>query len=269
MVGILPRTIAKYAYWVCAWAFSLVCVTGCSSIPNPKNMIPPGKLPYQDIAATYHSTSLKRSSTLDVIRTLQTNQGLLHGDHVRRELINQTDTLVASSGQSDDQRKNWFTLFSFDEQSMTANRKYFMCLDEKTLVTPTEPHKPLYWPRKTLVFNSQMVVTDFMDQAFETEQARNIAMLEHIAKSLRHDITYFNGSTRDSANGNHIMTNIGLYMNTVFQQALIELNRSPYLANNLSHEGLIFDHMTLNKGRVQMILQGDILVSRIEMGLPM
>jgi hypothetical protein len=270
MNGILPQSRSKYAYWVCTWAFSLcLCVGGCSSIPNLNHWAPPGKLPYQNIAATYHSTSLKRSSTLDVLRTMQTHQDLLNPEDVNRELISQGDTLVASSGQSNDQLKNWFTLFSFDEQSMTANRKYFMCLDEKTLVTPSQPQKRLFFPRKTLIFNSQILVTDLMSQEFDSEQARDIALLENMAKKLRSDVTYFDGTTRTTANGNHIMTNIGLYMNTVFQQALMELHRSPYLANNLGHQGLIFDHMTLNKGRIQMILQGDILVSRVEMGLPM
>ncbi len=269
MIRILSQSGNRVAYGACAWAFSLcLCVCGCS-IPNPKAFVPPGTLPYQDIAATYHSSSIKRSSTLDVLRTMQTHQDLLNPKHVGRKLISQTDTLVASSGQSKDKRKNWFTLFSFDEQSMTANRKYFMCLDENTLVTPSQPQKPLFLPRKTLVFNSQLVVTDLMNQDFDNEQARDIALLESIAKNLRHDINYFDASTQTSRNGNHIMTGIGLYMNTVFQQALMELDRSPYLANSLGHQGLIFDHMTLNKGRIQMILQGDVLVSRVEMGLPM
>ncbi len=126
MIGILPQSGSKCAYRVCAWAFSFcLCVSGCS-IPNPKHMIAPGKLPYQNIAATYHSTSLKRSSTLDVLRAMQTDQDLLNPKHVGRKLISQGDTLVASSGQSNNMRKNWFTLFSFDEQSMTANRKYFI-----------------------------------------------------------------------------------------------------------------------------------------------
>ena len=129
-------------------------------MPHPKAFVPPGTLPYRDIAATYHNTAIKQSSTLDVLRTMQDQQGQLNPKHVGRELISQNDTLVASSGQSRDKLKNWFTLFSFDEQSMTANRKYFMCLDERTLVTPTEPQKPLFLPRKTLVFNSQLVVTD-------------------------------------------------------------------------------------------------------------
>jgi hypothetical protein len=241
-------------------------VCGCSW---HKPFFPPGTLPYQDIAATYHSASIKQSSTLDVLRTMQTQQGLLDPKYVGRELISQSDTLVASSGQSKDKYKNWFTLFSFDEQSMTANRKYFMCLDEKTLVTPSEPQEALYFPRKTLVFNSQLVVTDLVNQDFDSEQARDIALLESIARNLRSDITTFDASTRVSGNGNHIMTSIGLYMNTVFQQALRELNRSPYLANDLGRQGLIFDHITLNQGRIQMILQGDVLVSRVEMGLPM
>jgi hypothetical protein len=267
MVGILSQSGNRVAYGVYAWAFSLcLSVCGCSW---HKPFVPPGTLPYQDIAATYHSASIKQSSTLDVLRTMQTQQGLLNPKHVGRELINQSDTLVASSGQSKDKRKNWFTLFSFDEQSMTANRKYFMCLDENTLVTPSEPQKSLYFPRKTLVFNSQLVVTDLVNQDFSSEQARDIALLESIARNLRSDITTFDASTRTSENGNHIITSIGLYMNTVFQQALRELNRSPYLANDLGHQGMIFDHMTLNKGRIQMILQGDVLVSRVEMGLPM
>ncbi|NQV31905.1 MAG: hypothetical protein HQ515_04380 [Phycisphaeraceae bacterium] len=267
MIGILSQSGNRVAYGVCAWAFSLCLgLCGCSI---PKAFVPPGTLPYQDIAATYHSASIKQSSTLDVLRTMQTQQGLLNPKHVGRELINQSDTLVASSGQSKNKQKHWFTLFSFDEQSMTTNRKYFMCLDEKTLVTPSEPQKPLFLPRKTLVFNSQLVVTDLANQDFDSEQARDIALLESIARNLRSDITTFDASTRVSANGNHIMTSIGLYMNTVFQQALRELDRSPYLANNLGHQGLVFDHMILNKGRIQMILQGDILVSRVEMGLPM
>ncbi|MCP4455157.1 MAG: hypothetical protein GY809_27150 [Planctomycetes bacterium] len=269
MMRILSQSGDRVAYGARAWAFSLcVWVCGCS-MPNPKALVPPGTLPYQDIAATYHSGNIKRSSTLDVLRTMQTHQDLLNPKHVGRELISQTDTLVASSGQSKNQRKNWFTLFSFDEQSMTANRKYFMCLDEITWVTPSEPQRSLCLPRKTLVFNSQLVVTDLANREFDNEQARDIALLRNIAETLRHDMTYFDASTRISGNGNHIMTSIGLYMNTVFQQALRELDRSPYLANDLGHQGLIFDHMTLNKGRIQMILQGDVLVSRVEMGLPM
>ena len=266
MVGILSQSGNRVAYGVCAWAFSLcLCVCGC----NHKAFIPPGTLPYKDIAATYHSAKIKESSTLDVLRTMQTHQGLLDPDHVGRELISQSDTLVASSGQSQDKLKSWFTLFSFDEQSMTANRKYFMCLDENTLVTPTEPQESLYFARKTLVFNSQLVVTDLVNQEFDSEQARDIALLQSIAANLRNDLNYFDASTRISGNGNHIMTSIGLYMNTVFQQALRELDRSPYLTHNLGRQGLVFDHMTLNKGRIQMILQGDVLVSRVEMGLPM
>lgn len=269
MMCVLSQSGNRYAYGACAWAFSLcLCVCGCS-LPQPKAFVPPGTLPYQDIAATYHNTAIKQSSTLDVLRTMQDQQGQLNPKQVGRELVCQSDTLVASSGQSRDKLKNWFTLFSFDEQSMTANRKYFMCLDERTLVTPTEPQKPLFLPRQTLVFNSQLVVTDLVQQDFSSEQARDIALLESIARNLRNDLNHFNASTGLSENGNHIMTCIGLYMNTVFQQALMELNRSPYLANNLDKEGLIFDHMTLDRGRVQMILQGDILVSRVEMGLPM
>ena len=68
MIRILSQSGNRVAYGACAWAFSLcLCVCGCG-IPNPKAFVPPGTLPYRDIAATYHSSSIKRSSTLDVLR---------------------------------------------------------------------------------------------------------------------------------------------------------------------------------------------------------
>jgi hypothetical protein len=78
MMRILSQTGNSYAYGVRVWAFSLcLCVCGCG-LPSPKAFVPPGTLPYQDIAATYHSSNIKRSSTLDVLRTMQTHQDLLN-----------------------------------------------------------------------------------------------------------------------------------------------------------------------------------------------
>lgn len=265
-MGVDLKSGCRPDWRVCTWAVVIsMTLSGCGI----KQFIPPGRLPYEQLTTTYRNTNLKQSTTLDVLRTIQSQQETLNPKYVGTELVNQSDTLVASSGQSKNKAKSWFTLFAFDEQAMTAKRKYFFCLDEETTVTPTTPQKVLFPPRKSLVFNSQIVLTDMPTQNYPSEQARDIALLKYIADNLSNDVRYFDAASHRSENGNHILAVSGMFMNSVFQQALLQLDQSPSLAFDLGRNGLVFDHSTLNKGRVQMILQGDILVSRVEIGLPM
>ena len=61
----------------------------------------------------------------------------------------------------------------------------------------------------------------------------------------------------------------GLLMNQVFRAVLLELERSPSLAAALSTpDGMAFEHLTLDRGRAHVTVQGDVAVVRLEVGLP-
>ena len=59
-------------------------------------------------------------------------------------------------------------------------------------------------------------------------------------------------------------------MNQVFRDALLELQRSPGLASNLtSANGVAFSQTSLDAGTLRMAIQDDVVVTHVEVGLPL
>jgi hypothetical protein len=58
-----------------------------------------------------------------------------------------------------------------------------------------------------------------------------------------------------------------MVVNQALQVVLTRLNASPALAANLTRpEGLHFDHISFNKGRVQMFIDGDLVTVKMMLG---
>ena len=275
-VGATPK------YWTRRYLISGVCglalcvgLIGCSSVKmvtNTTRYLPPGYLPYQQLSSGYHRVVLKRSSTLDVLQLIRATQMAVDANQVGRQLVSQSDTLVAASGRSKDLQKSWFSLFAFDQQDMTALRKYFFCLEEHTYRSPTQPTKYLFPPRRTLVFDSQIELPEeILQNNYPSRQVRDIALLRYLAATLRSDIRPMDGSSRASSNGNQILAVCGMFMNNVFRDALVQLDASPSLAADMGRTGMVFNQMLLNEGRIQMYVaaNSDVLVTRVEMGVPL
>jgi len=265
-VGRACRSGYQSVCQVCVWALFVCMGLGCGL----QQFVPPGNLPYAKLSANYRQVVLNRSNTLDVLRMIQASTGALNPKYVSRELVSQNDTAVATSGRSKSGKESWFSLFVFDEQKMTADRKYFFCLDESTCMTPTPPQKVLLPPRPSLIFDTQMIVSDILAQDFVSEQARNITLMDHLAQRLQEDVQPFDIRNGPTGSGNHILAVSGMFMHNVLRTIQEQFEQSPSLALKLgTREGLVFNHMLLNTGRVQMVVINDTLVARIEVGLPL
>ncbi len=250
-----------HVFWVCACSM-LMGLMGCAV----QQYIPSGPLPYKQLSAGYFQVSLQKSSALDVIRSMQSQQGALGTKHVETELFSQSDTTSALSGRSKDSDKSWFTLCVFDQYDMTVRRKYFFYMDESAMLTPTPPKRCLIPPQGTLVFDGALVISDVLERPHASDAARNIAVLRYIKEKLQQDSGTFDST--HSSPGNDIVAVSGMLMNQVLGSGLFELDKSPSLASRMIGQGLRFDHINLNRGRIRLKIQGEVALMRIELGLP-
>ena len=242
---------------------SIALMSGCSS---PRWVLPHGGLSYQQLSADYRRTPLQQTGTLEAIRIVQASAASLGRTRAGQYLVTQTDTVVASSGRTSDGLKSWFSLFGFDPDSLTAVRKYFLCIDELTTVSPVVPRRCLFPPRRTLVFECEAMLPQGPGDA-ETEEARRIATVRQVAHRLWEDVQR---ATDDPASGasNATLSACGALMNQVFRDALLELDRFPALARCLdSDQGMPFTHTSLNGGRIRLTTRNGVVVTQVELGL--
>jgi hypothetical protein len=245
----------------------LLLPAGCTVM----RYIAPQNLPYDKLAGPYNVTQLKKSNTLDVLSAVRAQEYQPDPNALAAHLLSQSDTLVAVSGQSKDLYKTWFSMFVFDEHSMTAQRKYFFCSDEKTTVKPGESKRYIFPPKRTLIFDTQVVLqAEVLAKPYATDEAKQIAILKQIAEYLKSDIQQLGGNKNESAQSNKLLSASSLMMNQTFEGILLQLSESPSLARQLGDaQGIRFGHISLNKGRIRMTLTEDIATVNIRIGLPM
>ena len=210
-----------------------VVLAGCQTIPDSK------------VFGRYYLTTLKFSTSADVLNVVADNE---------KELLSQSQSVIASYGQKKDAAELWFNMVAFDEARLTAVRKYAFLVDESSgLYIVTK--------KRTLRFDARAVVdAKVMAEPFENENARNIAILRDVSDKFSDDIGQL---TFDSVDLNSAAM---LTMN-IFNTVLVKLDNSPALAVRLAGEaGMEFDHMNLGKGHVRMTRQGDIVSIKIKIG---
>lgn len=239
------------------FALFIVCgLCGCSVV----RYFQPEQRPREELSASYDQTALKTSSTLDVLGKIQSR---------KHELLSQSDTMVASSGQNKNGYRTWFSMVAFDEHTMVAQRKYFFLVDERVKISATKLKRFLSAPKGGLTFDSQVVLeTEVLTKPYATEEAGQIAILKQVAQSLRKDIDELSGNTDGPGQGNKTLTVSGLLMNQVFEAVLLELHKSPVLAKRLSTEnGVEFNHIGFDRGNIRMAVEDDIVTVKIGVGL--
>jgi hypothetical protein len=243
---------------------SVILVAGCASVGWPR---PHGGVYTEQLATDYRRTTLQETQSLDVLRQVEASCADLKARREGRYLVTRTDTVVANSGLSPDGLKSWFTLFAFDPKTLTAQRKYFLCVDELTTISPVGPRRHLFPPRCTLVFDSEMAMAD-QPLAADAQEHPAVTTLRSVALSLRHDVEHAANDPGAEASDPTILAT-GLLMNQVFRDALLELQRSPGLASNLtSANGVAFSQTSLDAGTLRMVIQDDVVVTHVEVGLP-
>jgi len=211
-----------------------VLTTGCQKIAEQD----------QNVFDRYYLTRLKLSKSADILPVLTKD----------RELVSQSESVVASWDQEKDNALLWFNMVTFDEEQLSAVRKYAFMIDEKARgyhIAPTQK----------LRFDGSVVVpADILAEPYANENARRIAIIKQIQKSFTDDASQIetDSSSFEAA---------GMMIKQVLNHIVYKLDRSPALAARLSdYEGMEFDHMIFDKGRVRLVIEDDIAKIKVKIG---
>jgi len=223
----------------------LVCCFVLSGCVWFQSLLPEGRPSDNELLDSYYRTVLKLSTSADALVAIQ---GPPHGLH------SQSESVIASWGQKKKGYKMWFNMVAFHEDELTVQRKYFFIEDERPRSLPA-------LPKQKLRFDTEMVLEEeFLEQPFANENARRIAILQHILEVFKQDI-------KQVAQDNRMLQASGTMVNQSFSRILQILDDMPVLASKLTElGGLDFDHVVLGKGKIRMVIRDDIVKVKIKIG---
>ena len=215
---------------------------GCTAV----DYVTPEPQPHNNqITAGYDAVTLKASSSADVLAMYNPEY----------EMLSQSKSIVASYNQNKKGHRNWLTMVTFDEKNLLAKRKCLLIADErpKILIISTP------WP--DLIFDCQMALEDdIFKEPYANENAKCVAILKRVIENSRNDINQVSSDSKT-------IEVCGALINQALEAALVTLERSPALATKLSEpKGVAFSHISLNKGKVGMLIDDDIVAVRIRAG---
>jgi hypothetical protein len=216
---------------------------GCRILEYSKPEQPPHDA---ELYAAYRQTELKASSSYDVLTTIHQPQ---------YELLSQSKSVIASWGQKRKGYKVWFNMVAFDENELTAKRKYIFIVDDRRNL--------LEEPRKDLSFDCEMVLDRSVIHApYANESARRIAILRRVRKNADKD-------RAEVGSDNRMLDVSGMLVNQALDAVLVELDSSPVLALKLSDPaGTDFSHINLGRGKIQTLVENSVVTVKIRLGSP-
>lgn len=221
--------------------FVMLCLTGCYNWPLHV---------YESVFDRYYAITLKVSTSADVLATLQADP--------ENEMLSLSESVVAAWGKTGGEQKaartHWFNMVAFDEEALTAVRKYGFILEETA-------HGFNRTPRPGLRFDAAVVMDpDVLDAPYANNNEKQIAVLKAVQDAFTADAAEL---TFDSA----VLESSTLMVQRAINNALNHLNRSPAYADQLSDpEGMEFNHMTLGESYIRMLIEGDIVRVKIKAG---
>jgi len=255
--------ILNYELWFFVFDFQFLVILGlcgCSSVVSPYIVSVRQESPSDaNLSDSYYKIKLKESGALNVLPMLHKPES---------ELLSQSRSVVASSGQSEKGYKTWFNMVAFDENKLTAKRKYFFLVDEKAKRLPGRPKRFLAEPKQGLMFNSQTVLEKAaLEKLYTSEDSRQIAILKQVLKNLRKDIDELGEGRDELGSDNKNLAVSGLLINQVFETVLYTLDNSPAQSAMLGEEsGVEFNHISFGKGKIRMFVEDDIATVKIGLG---
>lgn len=217
-----------------------LCLSGCMNVSLED---------YELVFDRFYATTLKVSTSADVLTVARTTQD------PDTELLSQSESVVALWGKKDYRdRTHWFNMVVFDEDEMTAVRKYAFILEETAKgINRT--------PKPGLRFDGELVMdADVLDAAYANNNEKQIAVLKAIQDAFNKDAAEL---TYDS----NILKSSTMMVQRAINNALNKLNQSPAYAAHLTRpEGLEFDHITLGESYMRMLIEDDIVKIKIKAG---
>lgn len=222
---------------------------GCSAISPEAGMRQKVRLYDKDLSAAYDQTKIKKSLTLDVLPKMGRSKD---------ELLSQSESVVASLGQSKEGYKTWFTMVAFHEYELSVVRKYFFVVDERV-------HNRA---RRGLRFDCEMLLDKGeLDNIRLAKGARQIAALKNVLDNLQKDGAELVGDVNAPGQDNRMLDVSVMLIKQVFETALLDLDRSPVMATKLSDpNGVEFDHLNFGAGKIRVQAEGNTVIVKIRLG---
>jgi len=230
------------------FSFQLLAILGlpgCVVRDTVALLMPERGASYEQVAAGYQQTELKTSGAADVLGVINIPEF---------ELLSQSKSVVASLGQKKKGYKTWLKMVAFNEDELTAQRKYFFIVDER-------PKSIFVEPWENLSFDCEMVLEpDVLDEPYADDNARQIAVLRRVLENVRKDAD-------EVSPDNKTIGICGMLINQALQAVLVKLDSSPALAAGLSASaGFKFEHTSFDKGRIKMAVADDIVTVEMRLG---
>lgn len=199
----------------------------------------------QQLYSSYHQTRLKVSTSANVLAAIHKTD---------TELLSQSESVIATAGQAEEGYKNWLNMVAFDENTLTAARKYIFIVDDRPELMEE--------PRQSASFDCEMVLApDILDEPYANENARRIAILRRIQENASKD-------AKQVGSDNKVLDACAMMVNQALQTVLVQLDASAAAASKLSEPaGLDFSHVSLGPGKIQMLVEYDIVKVKMRLGL--
>ena len=209
--------------------------------------VPEGPLINKQIYTQYHQTILKESTSADVLSRFVTVTP-------KDALLSQSKSIAAIAGTTKPGHKMWFNMVTFDENDLMAKRKYYFISHER-------PKQLFVEPWEGVDFGCQMVLSrEILGEPYADENARRIAVLKKVDEDTRKDMAEI-GTDNATLNISGMMAGQGM------ESLLTKLKASPAFAARLSEpNGVEFDHINLDKGRLRMVIDNDIVTVKMRLG---
>jgi hypothetical protein len=222
----------------------IVCCCGLYGCSVLEFFWPEGPPYDKELSECYNETKLKESSSADVLAVIHRPE---------YELLSQSKSVVASSGQKKKGHKIWVNMVAFDENELTAKRKYLFIVDDRPNI--------LEEPRKHLRFDCEMVSeSEILEKPYANENARRIAILKQVLANVHKDIGEVEAD-------NKLLAFSGMLINQALESVLVTLDSSPVLATRLSEPaGVDFSHINLGSGKIRMLVEDDIVTIKMRAG---
>jgi len=220
------------------------------------------QLSYQaKLSAPYDQIKVKQSIIHDTVPKIQRLRDELEPGFAESELISHGENVVVSLGQSKDGYQTWFNMVTFQEKELNAVRKYFFFVDDKAKSIELRPSRGLR-------YDCEMVIgEEMLAEPGTPENTRRMAMLRNILDNFHKDINELSKDTATTDQENKMLDICRMLINQAFEVILRELDSSPVLATRLSQPGgFEFNHITFDKGKIQMVVVGDIVTVKIRLG---
>ena len=148
----------------------------------------------------------------------------------------------------------WFSAVAFDEELLTAKRKYSFVADERIRG---------YWiiPAQKLRFDAEVILDPkVLAEPYANENAKRIAILKQLLKDYNADLIQL------TADGQTLMSGSMMARQAV-NTVITRLDQNPAYARKLDEpNGLDFDHTILGKGRARLVITDDVAALTIKVG---